>query len=119
MNGPKLIDTINRLFDQMVGDPWSRAAGHPQTMRLVVGDAHLEVQIPLAGGRLGDVLIAREGRRVVVRARLDAAAGVASRGGQEIERVVTVPADAEVSGIEARFEGEILHVRVGLRRQRR
>jgi HSP20 family molecular chaperone IbpA len=118
MNGPKLIDAITRLFDEMVRDPWSRpgrpAPPHGQGIPL-------EVQVPVAGGQLGEVAVVRDGDRLTVRARVRGTAGLAPDAdmeeGREVERVVTVPAGTEVDGIEARFENEVLHVRITLRAQ--
>jgi HSP20 family molecular chaperone IbpA len=118
MTGPKLTDAISRLFDEMVRDPWSRP-GRPTSAPQRADDSQLEIEVPIAGGQLGEVSIARDGPRIVVRARVRTAAGTASRGDagdmQSLERVIIVPADAEVSGVEARYKGDVLHVRVSLR----
>jgi HSP20 family molecular chaperone IbpA len=118
MNGPKLVDAISRLFDEMVRDPWSRPV-RPAAPRVRGGDSALEIQVPIAGAQLGEVSVAREQGRLVVRARVPiAGAERAADAARTIERVVTVPADTEVSGIEARFEDEVLRVRVNLRAPR-
>ncbi len=116
MTGPRLIDDINRLFEQMVRDPWSRAK--PTTaVAPVRGETHVDVDVPISGGQLGDVAVSLEGRRLVVRARRrsprDGAAEAAATH-EVVEREFTLPAAAEVSAIEARLEGEMLRVRVRL-----
>ena len=117
MNGPKLIDAISRMFDEMVRHPWSqtvrsappRPRGH---------DSAFEIQVPIAGGQLGEVSVVRERGRLLIRARVPTAGDeCAGDTAPTIERVITVPADSEVSGIEAHFEGEILRLRVNLRAQ--
>ena len=115
MTGPKLIDEINRLFEQLVRDPWARP---PQrSARAHAGEAQLEIALPVAPGQRDDVSVAIEGRRLVVRAQHRP-----GRGGPPAtleERVITLPEDAEVSGLEAQFEGATLHVRVHLHPTRR
>jgi HSP20 family molecular chaperone IbpA len=111
MTVPKLIDQINRLFDEMVRDPWARS-GRPA---LPAGQTQLDVEMPIASGQLADVSIALDGRRLTVRARRRSTA--AGGGGERelVERSVILPQDAGVSAIEARFEGDVLHIRVSLR----
>jgi HSP20 family molecular chaperone IbpA len=115
MNGPKLIDEINRLFDELVREPWARPRSTP---RVPAEQTQLDIEMPISGGQLGDVSVAVEGRQLRVRAsRREVARGGA--GGGEIERVFTLPEHHEVSGVEARFEGDTLHVHVRLRPERR
>ncbi|HSQ00888.1 MAG TPA: Hsp20/alpha crystallin family protein [Candidatus Dormibacteraeota bacterium] len=111
MTGPKLIDEINRLFEQLVRDPWARA---PQrSPRTHVGEAQLEIALPVAPGQRDDISVAIEGRRLVV--RVHHASGHGAAPATSDERVITLPEDAEVAGLEAQFEGAALHVRVRLR----
>lgn len=112
MTGPRLIDAIDRLFDELVRHRWSGLPERPA--RAPAEPPPIEVELPVAAGQLGDVSVAREGRQVVVRARIRDAAG----GGAPIERLLTVPPDAEVRGLEACVEGETLRVRVLLERRR-
>lgn len=99
----KLTDAIDRLFSQLVQDPWSR------TPTAGGGGTLLTVDLPVGRGS-ADVAVALEGRRLVVRTGTRGAAG-----GAGTERAFTLPEGYEVDGIEARFAGEILQVRVHLR----
>jgi len=110
-----LIDDINRLFDELVHHPWSRA-------RAVVppgSETVLDLEIPIPGGQLADISVSLQGRRLVVRARRPStvSGGVDEAAGptEELERTLVLPDTAEVTGIEARVAGEVLHVRVCLR----
>jgi HSP20 family molecular chaperone IbpA len=111
MTGPKLIDEIDRLFEQLVRDPWARA---PQrSPRAHAGEAQLEIALPVAPGQRDDVSVAIEGRRLVVRVHhANVHGGTAATLD---ERVIALPEDAEVAGLEAQFEGAALHVCVRLR----
>lgn len=110
MNGAKLIDEINRLFEQLVRDPW---AGVPQLAgRQRPGERVYEVTLPVGVEPRGDVSVAIEGGRLVVRALRPGTAGVAPA--TVAEHVFTLPDDADVTGLEARFEDGTLRVRVHL-----
>ncbi|MFN8640687.1 MAG: Hsp20/alpha crystallin family protein [Candidatus Binatia bacterium] len=110
MNGSKLIDEINRLFEQLVRDPWS---GPPSSAgRVRSGERLFEVALPIAIGQRGDVGVAIEGRRLVVRAQRPVAPGTPPS--TFAEHVFSLPEDADVTGIEAQFEDGTLRVRVRL-----
>lgn len=114
MNGSKLIDEINRLFEQLVRDPWTGAL--PRPARVQHGERLFEVALPVALGPRGDVAVAIEGRRLVVRAHRQASGG--GPPATIAEHVFSLPDDAEVVGLEAQFEGETLRVRVRLHAER-
>jgi HSP20 family molecular chaperone IbpA len=123
---PSFLDEIDRLFDQLVHDPWRRpprrisvrqpgpGAGAPSVK-------DWEITVPLPPGEPGDFLIALEGERlrVSVRRRLTAAG---THGGTDVqvhqeevtEHTFRIPDGAQVKGIEASFEGEALRVHVKL-----
>ena len=110
-------DEINRLFDELVHDPWSRArampAGGPAQR-----ETQLDFEMPIAGGQLGDISISLQGRMLMVRARRRSAASGGDEpfgGERHLERSFVLPEAAEVSAIEARIKDEILHIRVWLR----
>jgi HSP20 family molecular chaperone IbpA len=75
--------------------------------------------MPLAGGQLGDISVSLQGRQLIVRARRhDLAGGSAPHAPgstDELERTLILPELAEVTAVEARVTGGVLHVRVGLR----
>jgi HSP20 family molecular chaperone IbpA len=110
MNGSKLIDEINRLFEQLVRDPWAGVPQRPGRAR--PGERLYEVTLPIALGQRGDVAVAIENGRLVVRAQRPGERGVAPA--TVAEHVFTLPEDADVTGLEARFEDGTLRVRVHL-----
>lgn len=124
MKVPKFIEEIDRLFDEMVRDPWTRSPPASRGIRRP-DETHLEVQIPLLGGEPGNAVFAVEGHRLTVtvqRRRPKLAAGaegeVSSDRSERIERTFNLPEDSEVGGVEARFEGNMLRVRIELRSRR-
>ena len=110
MSGSRLIDEIDRLFEQLVRDPWTGAP--PSAGRVRPGERVYEVALPLTVGQRGDVGVAIEGRRLVVRAQRPVAGEAAPS--TLSEHVFSLPEDADVTGLEALFEGETLRVRVRL-----
>jgi HSP20 family molecular chaperone IbpA len=113
-----LIDEINRLFDELVRGPWS----HPRPTRVdepAASETHVDVELPFAGGQLGDVSVSLQGRQLIVRARRrsSVAGGAAAFPGvgPELERSFVLPEEAAVSAIEARVSDDVLRVRVCLR----
>jgi HSP20 family molecular chaperone IbpA len=110
-----LIDDINRLFDELVRSPWSRQPTRPGPP--LREETYLDLEMPGAGGPLGNVSVALHGRQLVVRARGRSIGGEDAgdaAGAREIERTFILPEEAEVSAIEAWGSGEVLHVRVRL-----
>lgn len=124
MKVPKFIEEIDRLFDEMVRDPWSRTRALPAQVRQP--DAtHLEVQIPLAGGQPSDVAFAVEGQRLTVTLQRRQSARTSGVEGEftadrseRIERTFSLPDDTDLGSVEARFEGDTLRVRIELRGRR-
>ena len=116
---PSLIDEINRLFDEMIRTPWSQSrTGRAGTSS---GGTALEIEIPLGGGQPGDISVSIAGQRLTVGVRRRPTRATGSEGGpqpdqqEQFERSLVLPDDADVSAIEARFEGDVLRVRIGLR----
>ena len=112
-----LIDAINRLFDELVRDPWSRPRTTWPGARPAGSETQVDLEMPVAGGQLGDVSVSLQGRKLIVRTqRRPAGQTDATFGSPEpIERTLLLPEAAEVSAIEAQVSGEVLHVRVRLR----
>lgn len=109
MSRPKFIEEIDRLFEQLVRDPWARPHRPPPSR---AGETELALALPVRTSERQDVSVAIEGHRLVVRTR-HGAGDPASSGATE--RIVALPADADVIGLEAQFENGTLHVRVRLR----
>ncbi len=108
-----LIDDINRLFDELVRGPWSRGPAGTRT----ASETQVVLEMPVAGGQLGDVSFSLHGRQLTVRARRRrfAPGRTDSAASEELERTLLLPETAEVRAIEARIIDEVLHVRVCLR----
>lgn len=123
-NVPRFIEEIDRLFEEMVRDPWTRQ--RPSPARITRPDeTHLEVSIPLLGGEPGDVAFVLEGRRLTVTLQRRRARRAAGRAGEvtadrseRVERTFTLPEDADIGSLEARFEGSTLRIRIELRSRR-
>jgi HSP20 family molecular chaperone IbpA len=104
-----LADEINRLFRELVHGPWSQ----PATARrgqVTRSERHLDVEMPISGGQLGDIAVVRQGREMVVRVR--SRSGASER---QLERSIVLPESVEVSAIEVRITDGTLHVRLQLR----
>lgn len=111
-----LLDEINRLFDEMVRDPWTRPTRRQPPQRPVKErqESHLEVDLPIGERGKGDVSVAIQGNRLTVSVGRGSAAGRASEKREAIERSFVLPEGADVTRVEAHFEGDVLHVRIGL-----
>jgi len=105
----------------MVRDPWARPVPAPGKIRHP--DAtHLEVEMPLGGRQRGDVFVAIEGHRLTVtlrRRRTEMRGGrdtaVTTGEQEELTRTFDLPEDADIAGIEAHFDNEVLRIRIRLR----
>lgn len=115
------LDEIDRLFDEMVRAPWTRPMRSPAPK--VTEDAtHLDVELPVGGGGRGDVSVALKGNRLVV--TVSRAAGATAQQGpgtttsrrrqEKIERTFVLPEGTDIEQVEARFEGDVLRIRVAL-----
>lgn len=116
----RLLDEIDRLFDEMVRIPWTRPLSRP--VPRPPDKTFLEIEMPLSGEQRGDVGVAIEGSRLIVtvRRRTASRSETGARDQQEqIQRAFALPEDSDVSVIETYFEHDVLKVRVGLRERRR
>jgi len=124
MKVPKFVEEIDRLFEEMVRNPWARTRPAPAHVRRP-DETHLEVHIPLLGEEPSDVAFALEGRRLTVtlrrrRSRLATRTEgeMAADRSEEVQHTFTLPEDTDVGSLEARFEGSVLRVRIELRSRR-
>lgn len=129
----RLLREINRLFDELVHDPWRRAL-RPPAPASTEGTALL-LEVPLEGARVESIVTSLEGRRLVVEIVLTrerrgseqnppAACGLtppfstdASWSSERFRQSFEIPAEAFPSRYETRFEGGVLRLRVTLRRR--
>jgi len=115
---PKLVDQIDHLFEQLIRQPWSRPLAPGS--RVAVDEHVLELAIPIGECERGHMSVTVEGRQLNVALRRRSAQNDPDAvQPQEQRQSFLLPEDADVSTLEARFEGETLRVRVGLRRRRR
>jgi HSP20 family molecular chaperone IbpA len=119
-----LIDEINRLFDELVHDPWRR----PQRPLSRVPSSQLgstwEFTIPIHGVGRDDIAFSIENRQLTVTVHQHATERVTGSGGavtraaeERFHQSFMLPEHAELATLEARFDGDVLRIRVTLRAQ--
>jgi HSP20 family molecular chaperone IbpA len=120
---PSVVDEINRLFDELIRQPWGAVPRQlsPASLR-EVEDGWL-VEIPVEGLRAEDLKVEVHGRRLTVlghrRSEQERRHGTSgwSRSQREhtLHQTVTLPAEADPDDLEARIEGA--HLTVHIRRR--
>jgi HSP20 family molecular chaperone IbpA len=120
---PNLIDEVNRLFDELVHDPWRRSLvpSPRQVPRAPVSD--WAVEIPLRGVERGDVSVTTEGGRLTVTVLRRTGRQGKGRGGrppvraeEHFRQSFALPEGTVMRTVEASFEDGLLRIRVGLQR---
>jgi hypothetical protein len=118
----RLIQEINRLFDELVHHPWSRVPSTPapitRSTSSTTSPAALIIEIPLEDAKLGSVGVELEGQRVtvVVTTRASQVRDPSASGAlQESRQTFALPAGTQAGGFEARIDGNTLRVRIALR----
>jgi HSP20 family molecular chaperone IbpA len=123
---PRFIDEINRLFDELVHDPWrERMPARPEFHRLAHGIGW-EVEIPLQGVEHNDVSVTTDREQLTVRVRRHSET-TTTEGGREViasaqeqfRQDFVIPPGMELGGIESHFEKGLLRIRIALRRRPR
>jgi len=114
----RFIDAIDRPFEELVHDEWR--APHPGHQPRPETDTTLELQLPIAGARCGDVAFATEGQRSTITVRhtaTDSVKGSASAREEEghLQQSITLPVGMEPGAIEVRFDVDALRFRIHLR----
>jgi HSP20 family molecular chaperone IbpA len=118
-----LIDEVNRLFDELVHDPWRRplVPSPRQPARAPVSD--WAVEIPLQGVVRGDVSVTTEGGRLTVtvlrrtgRRGKERGGSASMRAEEHFRQSFVLPEGTVMRTVEASFEDGLLRIRVGLRR---
>jgi len=114
---PKLTDEIDSLFERLIREPWSRPLPAPPRTS---GERVLDLTLPVAGCERGHMSVTVEGRQLNIALRRRRAAADAGAAQHEEQREsFLLPDGVDVSTLEARFEGDNLRVRLGLRPRRR
>jgi HSP20 family molecular chaperone IbpA len=117
-----LIDEINRLFDELVHDPWRRpqrpTSGPPSSQ---LGSTW-EFAIPIHGVGRDDIAFSIENRQLTVTIHQRATAHVTGSGAavtraaeERFHQSFMLPEHTELASLEARFEGDVLRIRATLR----
>lgn len=122
MARPRFIDDINRLFDELVGDPWGRPVPAGRDVRRPLHGKYLEVEVPTQGAGRDDIAVTTEGRRLTVAVRRRSAQTTTGRGTElseqseeQYRQTFTLPEGMDLSGFEAHFDRGVLRIRIGLR----
>jgi HSP20 family molecular chaperone IbpA len=115
----RLLREVNRLFDELIHDPWRRMFPAAGAARGGCGDAALVLEIPLQGNQLASIALSAEGRRMtVVLATAGSGSGESpGQDAQEYRQAFDLPEGAMPKGFEARLEGGVLRLRVELQRR--
>ena len=122
----KFLDDINRLFDELVHDPWRQTMpARPEFHRLAHGIGW-EIEIPLHDVESNDVSVSTERDHLTVRVHRHSEKTISERGRQSItsakeqfRHTFAMPAGMELGGIETHFEKGLLRIRIALRRRTR
>jgi HSP20 family molecular chaperone IbpA len=118
------IDEINRLFDELVHDPWRRPQRRPSRLPASPLGSTWEFTVPIRGARLDDIAYNIDDRQLTVtinqhaREHATGSGATVTRATEErFHQSWTLPEHTELAGLEARFEGDVLRIRVTLRAQ--
>jgi HSP20 family molecular chaperone IbpA len=118
----KLIDEIDRLFAELIHDPWRRGAQRVLAGPAASSAAPFEIEVPVQGIMSGDVSVALEGdhltvavlRHAATRSAQGADVQVAASRQQAFQRSIRVPSGARLSGVDVSYDRDGMHVRVRL-----
>jgi HSP20 family molecular chaperone IbpA len=113
----RFVDEIDRLFEELVHDPWRQPVRPVRTFRPSPLGATWEFAVPIRGAGRDDVAISAEGPRLTVTIRHRTTGSGARDAEEQFQQSFTLPEDAELATLEARFEDHVLRIRVTLRRQ--
>ena len=119
---PKLLREIDRLFDELVHDPWRSVRHRAPAVRARPQDTSVLLEIPLQGKQVESIVLTTEGDRLTVTlSTMDAQAlavgGETRRATEQYRQTFELPAGTVPLGFEARFEAGVLHLRVPLCRR--
>ena len=119
MSSYNFIDEINRLFDELVVEPWKpqrrQLAGH----RPGPEETEFEVSVPVDEASAQEVSVVAEGGQLVVTVRRNHArrevvgeAEVSSGVEEHFRRSFALPAGTVLRSVQTRFEKQSLRVRI-------
>jgi HSP20 family molecular chaperone IbpA len=112
----KLSDQIEQLFDQMIREPWSRPM-RPRGSGPTFEERYLELEVPVGDCERGHMAVTVEDRQLTVtlRRRQRPGEGSGPSKDQHLRKSFSLPEDTDVGAIEARFDADVLRIRVRLR----
>lgn len=118
----RLTDEIERLFAELIHDPWQRGAGRAAADRPVRSGASFDIEVPLEAVAGGDLSVTIDGDQLTVlvlqhaaaRSTLEANVEVTAGRQQTFRRSFTLPTGARLSGVEVSYNRDRMHVRVRL-----
>jgi len=118
------IDEVNRLFDELVHEPWRRSLPASARQAPLAPASDWAVEIPLQDFDRGDVSVTTEGRRLTVtvlrkvaRRATGSGEGRSTHAEDFFRQSFLLPEGAVMRAVEATFEDGMLRIRVGLRRR--
>lgn len=116
---PSLMDEIDRLFDELVRQPWNMPPSRAAAALRPVEDGWI-VEVPIDGLQAEDVEVELHGRQLTIRGarrtehRRWHAGRLAARERSTVAllRTLTLPADVRPEDVEAQVRGTTLYVHV-------
>lgn len=123
MSTYNFIDEINRLFDELVVEPWKPQRRQLAGPHAAGGESELVVSVPADEAVAQEVAVTAEGGQVVVtvrrnRERRQVMGGTAIASGAEehFRRSFPMPPGTWLQAVETRFEDGTLEIRIRLAR---
>ena len=115
---PSLVDEIDRLFDELIRRPWSRALHQVAPFDIRAVDDGWIIELPVEGLEADDLEVHVQGRRLTVTGqRTTRQEGRPRRAMQthrevSLHRTFSLPIDAEPEDIDTSVEGATLTIHV-------
>ena len=124
MSAYNFIDEINRLFDELVVEPWKPQRRELAGPRPAGDESELVVSVPADEAVAQAVSVGVEAGQIVVTVRRNherrqvvGGAEVASGAAEHFRRAFPIPPGTVLQGVETRFEDGTLNIRIRLSRR--
>lgn len=118
---PKLMDEVERLFDELVSFPWRRTTARPVAPKPGKTGDGWHVEVPLRAGEYGDVEVDVEGTRLTVTVTRRSAAHIqrdnveaTASGRESLRQSFEIPAGSRLNGVAVTFAPGVVRVHVRL-----